>query len=258
MGSTPSLLLSHIAASQNQKEVTANSAFDGLDEALCSYLSVAMTDADYTFATGAGSAGLSNMVFIFTGTLTADRNIILPPNAKPYIMVNGTTGGHKLIVKVGTGLHTVTLSDANHHLMHCDGLNSVYSIGPAQASDMPARTDALTDFLNGVPTSNEVMFQIPVAFAYTFAANFAGSWANVLVGPTATTVFQILRNGVEIGTITFSPTSPVDLYGVFAMTASPAVPITLAVGDILEVVAPASPDATLAGLGFQVVATRAY
>jgi hypothetical protein len=257
MGSTPNLLLAHIVASQNQKEVTANASADGFDEALCGYTSIAMSDANYTFATGAGSLGLSNMVFIFTGAITADRNIVLPPNSKPYIVKNATTGGHSLIFKVVTAAHTVTLSDSLHHLLHCDGLNSVYEIGVSGAV-VAARTDALTDFLGGVPGSSQVMFRIPVAFAYTFPANFSGSEANVLVAASATTVFSVQKNGVEFGTITFYNLSPVSTVGVFAMDASPAVPVTFEPGDILSVVAPASPDATLAGLGFQLVATRPY
>ena len=38
MTTTPNLLIDHIAASQAQKEVTANSAFDALDKALAAPL----------------------------------------------------------------------------------------------------------------------------------------------------------------------------------------------------------------------------
>lgn len=148
MGSTPNLLLSHIAASQNQKEVTANASADGLDEALCSNISIAMTDADYTFATGAGSPALSNMAFVFTGTLSTARHVILPPNAKLYVVKNGTTGGspvvtESLIFKVGTGANTVTITDTLYHLIYCDGGNNVYSVD-SLAGDTSIDASAIT------------------------------------------------------------------------------------------------------------------
>ncbi len=134
MSTTPNLLISYVAASQNQKEVTMNAAVLALEEALTDFTSVALTDADYTFATGQGSLGLSNIVFMFTGTLTATRNVIFPPNAKLYIVQNGTLGGspvttESLIFKVGTGATTVTISDSLYHLLYCNGVNNVYHIG---------------------------------------------------------------------------------------------------------------------------------
>lgn len=170
MSSTPNLLLSHIAAAQNQKEVTANADFDGLDEALCSNTSVAMSDADYVFATGAGTLGLSNMVFKFTGTLSATRNVTLPPNAKLYVVKNGTTPGgspvaqQSLTFKAGTGANTVTISDTDYHLLYCDGGNNVYHVGV---------------FLTNVPTLGTGSSGQPVT------TNNPGS---PVVGPTQPTV----------------------------------------------------------------------
>lgn len=257
MSSTPNLLISHIAASQNSKEVTANASADALDEAMNSFTSIAMADADYTFSAVQGSIAFSSMVFIMTGALTADRNVILPALPKLSIFVNATTGGHKLTLKVGTAAHVVVLADSSHHLVHNDGVNSVYEMSPS-ASGMPVRTDAITGYLQGAPTSSEVVFQIPVAFAYSFPLNLVGSEGNVVTPTTATAVFSIRKNGTEFATLTFSVHSPIDGRGVFASSNSPLAAVSFSVGDILEIVAPASPDATLAGLGFQLVATRAY
>ena len=43
--STPNLAIAHIAASQNQKEVTANDAFDALDQAICGLTAISLTGA---------------------------------------------------------------------------------------------------------------------------------------------------------------------------------------------------------------------
>lgn len=136
MGTTPNLLLSHIAASQNQKEVTANAFADGLDAALCSLQPIAMGDANYVFQTGAGSAALGAMAFIFTGALSDNRTVFLPPNAKPYLVLNNTTGvnspvtgGMDLTFEVAVGSpatigRTVVLEpQSGYHLIYCDGVN---------------------------------------------------------------------------------------------------------------------------------------
>lgn len=131
MSATPNLLLAHIAASQNQKEVTANNDFDGLDEALCSNTDIAMTDADYTFATGAGTPFLSNIFFKFSGTITSSRNVILPAgSARLFVVVSEVASSPlvPLVFKVGTGAQAVDISDSNPHLLYSDGVNTVWQI----------------------------------------------------------------------------------------------------------------------------------
>ncbi len=134
MSTTPNLLLSLIAASQNQKEVTANAGLVGLDDALNANTPVVMTDADYTFATGAGSLIFSNMFFLFSGPLSTTRNVILPTGEARLIIVNnGTSGGspvamQNLVFKVGTFAQTVTISDGNPHLIYSDGVGKVYKV----------------------------------------------------------------------------------------------------------------------------------
>lgn len=129
MSTTPNLLISLVAASQNNKEVTLNTALVDLDEALCGSLYVEMTDADYT---PAQSVALTTMLFVFEGTLSANRHIILPENSKPYIIVNNTVGSpspYELLVKVGAGARIATIpNDGNGHLVMSDGLSAVYKV----------------------------------------------------------------------------------------------------------------------------------
>jgi hypothetical protein len=122
--STPNLALSHIAAAQNQKEVTANAAFDGLDEALCNFSSFAMADVDLALT---DPQALGNMILAFTGTLTAGRNIILPQSNKIYIVNNSTTGGFSLTFKTGAAgtPGTVAVAAGAVKLIYCDSTNVV-------------------------------------------------------------------------------------------------------------------------------------
>lgn len=102
---TPNLAIPHIAASQNQKEVTANDAFDALDNAMNRALSLAMADADLTLtATQANRNGL----IVLTGALTAPRTVTLPANHRRLAIRNATSGGQEVRAKyAGSGAEVI-------------------------------------------------------------------------------------------------------------------------------------------------------
>src|SRR6267154_5054509 len=121
--STPNLGLSHIAASQNQKEVTANAAFDGLDVALTNETTINLTDAPFVMTVAVATAYMS---FIFTGALTANRLVTLS-SKKLYIVWNQTTGGQSLTFGTTLVGRTATISSlaspAAFNILYCDGIN---------------------------------------------------------------------------------------------------------------------------------------
>lgn len=117
---TPNLGITHIAANQNQKEVTANAAFDALDEALCGGASISMTDANYTLTS---AQALGNLAIVMTGTITAARNLIVPASRKPYLVSNQTTGGFNLTVKTASGTGIAVAPGTNYAMLYCDGTN---------------------------------------------------------------------------------------------------------------------------------------
>jgi hypothetical protein len=129
MSTTPNLLLSLIASNQASKEVTANSAISNLELALTNQLAKVLTDANYTLA-DPGEAR-QNMVFTFTGTLTAGRNIIVPASKKLYVVSNQTTGGFNVTVKTASGSGFAVSntsagsppSQPNYTILYCDGTN---------------------------------------------------------------------------------------------------------------------------------------
>src|SRR5579859_3543066 len=124
MSTTPNLLIALIAISQNLKEVTFNTAIDLLDEAMCSNKGEAISGSTTALSQ---TDFLTNMFLKFTGALTGNNTITLPSGcAKLFMVLNSTTGGHNLIFTVGTGASTVTISDANPHLMYSDGVGNVY------------------------------------------------------------------------------------------------------------------------------------
>ncbi|VVB51948.1 Uncharacterised protein [uncultured archaeon] len=141
MSTTPNLLISHIAASQNQKEVTANTAFDTLDEALCGSTTFAMTDADLTLT---ALQFTDCWVLVFTGNLTHIRNIILPASIKkPFVVSNqtvntGSLASISLTIKVGTPGQTQSVpNDSKYYLLWSTGVNDVHAIRDVNIQQVP-------------------------------------------------------------------------------------------------------------------------
>lgn len=120
---TPNLGIAYIAAAQNQPEVTANGAFDALDNSVNLEVSIAMTDADMALTQAQLASG---GVIVMTGALTADRHINLPAAiGRSFIFKNGTSGGHNLIVQVTGAPGTTVTAAASGALiqLYSDGAN---------------------------------------------------------------------------------------------------------------------------------------
>jgi len=83
-----------------------------------------------------------------------------------------------------------------------------------------------------------------------FPDNFVGSWGSVEVNPVATYTCDIQRNGVSIGSMSVSTTGSVSYTTTGATTES------FVTGDKLQIIAPVSVDANMAGLSITLVGTR--
>lgn len=94
----------------------------------------------------------------------------------------------------------------------------------------------------------KVMSHIAV-HPFQFAIDFAGSYAKVATGASASTVFSIKKNTSEIGTCTFAPAGT---SGTFAMAAANDV----AAGDIIDIVGPNPADPVFADVVFSLKGLR--
>ncbi|MEQ9173114.1 MAG: hypothetical protein RIL09_00295, partial [Alphaproteobacteria bacterium] len=107
---SPNLAVTHVAAAQNQKEVTINDAVDALDNAMNQALSLAMADADLTLT---GTQANRNGLIILTGTLTASRILTLPANHRRLAIRNATSGGQDVRAKyAGSGAEAIIVPGA--------------------------------------------------------------------------------------------------------------------------------------------------
>ena len=110
----------------------------------------------------------------------------------------------------------------------------------ADAADPPAD---ISGYKAGQPAADEVIVRVPVARRTRLKIDLAGSHASAEAAATAQTDFDIRVDGVSSAAMRFAAAST---SGTF-IAASETV---LEPGQVLSVVAPSTPDATLAGIGF--------
>jgi len=101
----------------------------------------------------------------------------------------------------------------------------------------------------GSMTANLVVQRYVFAGTVMFAAGLTGGQGTAGVAATATTTYNIRKNGANVGTMVFGG-------GATTATFTMASATTFMAGDILTLVAPASPDATLANLAWTLVGSQ--
>ena len=114
------------------------------------------------------------------------------------------------------------------------------------AADPPAD---ITAFKPGQPGANELLLRVPIARRTRLAVDLAGSQGSAGVAATAETDFDIRRNGASFATMRFAAAADTAAFIAVAET-------VLEPGDVLSVVAPATPDAALADVGFTLAGTK--
>lgn len=240
MTQSPNLLIDHIAASQAQKEVTANAAFDALDKALCQLTIIALSDADLTLT---DAQMLGNMALKFTGALTAARTITVPAHAKLLFVENGTSGGYFVSVKTPSGA-AITFATGERKLLYCDGAE----LRVVAESTTSASYDIGGSFV-GKPSASAVILRFPVPRPVRFLSGMSLSKGVAGTASTAAAAFSIRRNGAEFATMDFAASET-------SATFTCANDTDFAAGDVLTLVAPGTPDDTLADIGFALAGLR--
>jgi hypothetical protein len=98
---------------------------------------------------------------------------------------------------------------------------------------------ALSFFAGGTLDASEVIFRYEATEDFTIPAGMTGSRGSSGGAATGTPALSIKKNGSSVGSATWSAAGT-------TATLAMASPTAMTAGDILTVVAPASPDATLA------------
>lgn len=171
------------------------------------------------------------------------------------VVFDGITG--KLIKDGGvapTGTNTGDQTDISGNAGTATALQTARTIGGVSFSGSAniSQPFDMHGFYPGLPTASAILLRVPAARAVGFVANFTGSYGAASAAATASTAFDIQKNGVSIGTATFALGATTATFA----SAGGGAAQSLAAGDVLSVIAPATPDATLANVGFVLAGTR--
>lgn len=234
-GSTSNLDL--ITTAQAQKEVTANALFDAGSTAML-FGRRASTSSALTWGYYGGPLLVSGVpTTIANGTVALTASSTNYVEASPVGVVSDNTVGFTVgatpLYTVVTGTSTVTsYTDRRVFLYAPQG--QPFDVG---------------GYAPGTVATLAYLLLLPILRPVTFPATLTGSVGKSLVAATAQTDFDVTKNGTSVGTMRFAAA---------ATTASfiAASPINFVAGDILAVRAPASPDATIAGVHFALTGTR--
>ncbi|MDD3029229.1 MAG: hypothetical protein PHS57_02975 [Alphaproteobacteria bacterium] len=240
MTTTPNLQIDHIVASQAQKEVTANAAFDALDKAICQLTEVALSDADLTLT---DDQVLGCMALSFTGTLTAQRTITVPAHAKMLFVRNDTDGGYGIVLTVDGGT-ALSIASGSAKLLYGDGTD--LAVVAEAASAVPY--DVGGSYV-GAPGASMVLLRYPMPRAVRFSAGLSGSQGVANTAATAEASFSIAKNGTAFASMVFAASACVATFSCESDT-------DFAAGDVLTVMAPTTADDTLADIGFSLAGIR--
>jgi len=222
---TPNLAIPHVAASQNQKEVTINAGFDALDNATNREVVITFSDADVTLT---ADQARRNAVIRCTGTVTANRRLILPAGRRLLCVDNRVSGNRSIEVGYATG-ERVWVPPATSVWVQGD-TNNVLAIGAGAEVGF---------FVAGQPGADELVGMFVASRRMVVPSGAPGARGYADTAPTAAAQFAIHRNGVSIGNASFSAGSNTATFSI----ASDAV---FEPGDRLMLRAPAVQDATLA------------
>lgn len=105
-------------------------------------------------------------------------------------------------------------------------------------------------FIAGTPAGSETVLRYVFTRATTFADELAGSHGSAGVAATAVTTFSVKKNGSDVGTVAFG------VGGSIATFTTTGTTVSFASGDVLSIVAPATPDATLADISITLTGMR--
>ena len=270
---TATLGLDEVTASQTQKEVTMNNAIAQLEGAVAKELSVLISttspvlldkttqSARYVFFTldNHGTPPTADFILEFPAVA---RGLVYILNNTSYIAtirITGTSPVSPPTIAAGSGKLLLVTSD---DVLTAGGgggggaftdLSDVPTSYTGKAYDLVRVNsgESALEFIDpaydvgsvygGAPSASAIVFGFVANKALSFPASMAGSVVIAKTAATAQTDFDLQKNGVSQGTVRFAAAGTTATYvGISAFT--------LASGDRLELVAPGSPDSTLANL----------
>lgn len=260
---SPKLSIAELSASQSQKEVTVNTGVIRTVDALCQG-----TVKDKDLATPPGSPADGD-TYIVAGSPTgawvghathiayyrssawafhvpAEGWLFYVQDENLFYVFNGSAW---VDLVTGGSLSFLTLPDTPDSYSGQSLKIVRVNTGETALEFVDAPYD-VSIFYPGAPGGSEILARIPFVRNAVFPSALSGSAGKAGTAATASTVFSFQKNGVEFGTATFAASGTVPTWAA-------ASPTSFAAADILTIVSPASPDATIASIGFTLFGKRA-
>jgi hypothetical protein len=241
--STPNLAIAHILQSQAQKEVTANAAFDALDQAVTDRLDVDLAADDVALTS---AQFRQHLAFRATG-LTEDRDLTVPAIRHLFVVIN-PSAAHTVHVK--RGATTVAVGPETAFLLYADGeTDGLHALGGAGGGQGGPYDFGFAKA--GTPGAGEVIGKVVLPRALTLPADLADAAGHVDTPPDELFAIDLTVDAVSIGTITISDA------GTFTFATADNEPKTVAAGAVVRFVAPDPADPSIAGIAVTLVAALA-
>ena len=246
------LSLSQVAAAQNQKEVTINDQAGQLDAALTARLAIAIDSTNARILTDTELRRFFFFDLDPDGGDPPDAAITLSVPAgisRGLFAVINDTGFDVTVEITGQALTAPTIADGEAALLTSDGVNVRLAGGGGGLGGGSTFYDIGFLYAGGPPGASELLFKWIATRDLTLPADFSGAVGHIGTNPTSTFDMDVTLDGSSIGTISLSTG------GVFAFTTTSGTVKAVAAGQRLEVVAPASADATAADIALTLTAT---
>lgn len=146
--------------------------------------------------------------------------------------------------------HNGVFASGTGNLLATNNLSDLASAATARAN-LGLATYIAAAFFTTTPTSSEVLWLHVAGAAFTIPANFtAALQSSIGTNPAATFALDLQKNGTSIGTISVSTSGAVTATTVGGTSKS------IAVGDVLKLVAPGTADTTAANMAFTIIGVR--
>jgi hypothetical protein len=236
---SPNLAIAHVAASQNQKEVTINDAIDALDRAMTNTLALDLSAGSLSLTAAQLRAA---MVLHPMGALTGPAAVLVPQIRRVFALLNTDAA---FAVTVERGASAIAVEPGESALLISDGSpDGLFRVGPGAP---------VYDFgmLAGTaPGAGEVLGKVVIPRPLVIPPDLAGSAVHVDTAPDGDFVIAMTRNGVAVASITVHT----DASATLATSAS--APVAIAAGDVVRFVAPATPDPSISGISLTIAARR--
>lgn len=250
MADSPILKIPLISPTQNNKSTTHNDGIAALEQAMnAPFLSNVVDGADITLSEDDYTR---NAVFTFEGA-TGDKNIKLPStinsvNTTLRVFVLNLTS-HVLTFKATTGSGTTVVLQPNRSAFIYQNHEDITLLALLDTVSSLGSYDVAT-WYPGTFTSSQIVVRIIAARPFDIPNDFAGSKALMATPPGSDQTFLVKKNGTQFGTLVIDHTTGA---GTFLTSGADE---AFAAGDYIDIVAPSSPDGTMANLTFSILGSR--